>query len=86
MTKKDLVAKLAEKLDSTKVEAEGILELLFSEIIIPALKAGDEVVLPELGKLKVRATKERKGVTNGKSWTKPAGKKVSLKVSSTFEL
>ena len=79
MTKKELVAKLAEKLDSTKVEAEGIIELLFSEIIIPALKAGDEVVLPELGKLKVRAT-------NGKAWTKPAGKKVSLKVSSTFEI
>ena len=82
MTKKELVAKLAEKLDSTKVEAEGIIELLFSEIIIPALK----VVLPELGKFKVRATKERKGVTNGKSWVKPAGKKVTLKVSSTFEL
>lgn len=86
MTKKELVALYAEKLGVTKVEAEKHIETFVSEIIIPALKEGQEVVLPELGKFVVKQTKETSGSINGVAWTKPAGRKVSFKVSSKFEL
>lgn len=65
MTKKDLVAKIAEDTGHTKADVEKILDSLGS-VAAAELLGNGEVPLPGLGKLKAKARKARMG-TNPKT-------------------
>lgn len=77
MTKAEFINRLAEKTTYMKSSCDEILKYV-CEIIQEELKAGGEVSLPSVGKLKVKATKERKGRNprTGEEITIPAGKKI----------
>lgn len=72
----------------SKKEAKEIVESIFNEMV-KELKSGNEVYLPEIGKLKVKQTSARSGkvVREGKEipWTKPAGKTVKLSLSQSLK-
>jgi DNA-binding protein HU-beta len=84
MNKAELTAAVATKLEVSKAEAGRIIETVLGEIIAGAVATG-ECVVPGLGKLEVKETAARSGVSKmggvEKTWTKPAGKKISLKLS-----
>lgn len=82
MTKNELVAHLAEKADVTKGKAGAVLQAL-SDLIQVELRSGRDVVIPDVGRLHVRAVAERRGVSPStkQPYTKPAHKAVKLKVS-----
>ncbi|HHW58301.1 MAG TPA: HU family DNA-binding protein [Clostridia bacterium] len=60
MNKADLVAKIAEKSELTKKDAEKALNA-FIEAVEEALKSGDKVQLVGFGTFEVRERAERKG-------------------------
>lgn len=84
MNKAQLVDAVATKLEVSKAEAGRVIESVIGEIIAGA-KADGECVIPGLGKLEVKETAARTGVSKmggvEKAWTKPAGKKLGLKLS-----
>jgi DNA-binding protein HU-beta len=84
MNKAQLIETLASKLDVNKTEAGRVLDTVLSTII-EGTKTDGECVVPGLGKLVVTETAARSGVSKmggvEKAWTKPAGKKISLKLS-----
>ena len=65
----------------TKKVAGEIVNEVFEKILNSVVESG-EVVLPELGKLKLVETSARSGEINGKKWEKPAGKTIKLRLSS----
>ena len=82
MNKATLIATLAEKLGTTKTEAGETLDIVISTIVGATVTDG-ECVIPGLGKLKVKATKETSGkAPNGTTWTKPAGKTIKLSLGA----
>ena len=84
MNKAQLTEAVAAELEVSKAEAGRIIETVISGIIAGAVKDG-EAVIPGLGKLVVAETAARSGVSKmggvEKAWTKPAGKKLALKLS-----
>lgn len=84
MNKTELIASVATKLDISKAKAGETLESIF-EVITSAVVETGEVTLPKLGKLKMVDVAESKGVAMGKAWTKPAHKKIKLKLSKEGE-
>lgn len=58
MNKQELIAKFAERLDTSKAEAERIMND-FVTVIREGLKEGNDVVLPYIGKLKVKTRSAR---------------------------
>lgn len=60
MTKNDLIAALAEVTDTTKKQAGDFLAA-FNSIAADALKANDDVILGDLGKLKPVSRAARTG-------------------------
>lgn len=84
MNKTELIASVATKLDISKAKAGETLESIF-EVITAAVVETGEVTLPKLGKLKMADVAESKGVAMGKAWTKPAHKKIKLKLSKEGE-
>ena len=85
MNKTQLIDAVASQLDITKAKASSTLDTVFG-ILSSAVVSDGEVVLPNFGKLKMTAVKETKGVAMGKHWSKPAHKKVKLKLSTDGEL
>jgi nucleoid DNA-binding protein len=84
MNKAELTSAVATKLEVSKTEAGHLIETVIGEIITGAIATG-ECVVPGLGKLEVKETSARSGVSKmggvEKAWTKPAGKKLALKLS-----
>jgi nucleoid DNA-binding protein len=80
MTKNDLVTHLATKADVTKGKAGAVLVAL-SDLIHVELRSGREVVIPDVGRLHVRAVAERRGISPAtkQPYTKPAHKAAKFK-------
>jgi len=60
MTKAELVTKIANKLNIQLKQAEAFLDAQ-TEVVTDVLKANDEVTLPGLGKLSVKAKAAKAG-------------------------
>ncbi len=60
MNQAELVKALASEASLTNKEAEGVLKKL-GDVVTEAMANGDEVTLPGLGKLTVKARAARKG-------------------------
>ena len=60
MTKTELVAKIAESAEMTKVQAEKALNV-FTTVVTAALKAGDKVALPGFGTFSAATRSARTG-------------------------
>lgn len=75
MTKSDLVARLAEKTESTKTEAARSLEAIL-DVITEALAEGEKITLVGFGTFKVSERKAREGrnPSTGNTITIPASK------------
>ncbi|SMB86546.1 HU family DNA-binding protein [Deinococcus hopiensis] len=84
--KAQLVETVADKTGLTKKQSDAAVEAML-ESVIGGLRAGQNVTLPGLGTLSVKATAARTGVKPGTSEKIqiPAGKKVSYKVASTLK-
>ena len=64
MNKSELVEALAEKMDTTKAEAQRIIDAVFDTkdgVITRTLKAGDRVQITGFGTFETRKRKARKG-------------------------
>ena len=85
VSKKDLVAEIAEKYELTKKLSHDIVTDLFASITNHV--AQDHVVRTELGKFERRETAERKGRNpqNGKELVIPASAKPAFKASKQFK-
>lgn len=80
MNKKELVNNLATRLEMTKVDAEAMLDD-FCAVLADLVAEGNNVTLPEVGKIEIRERGERNG-TNPKTKEKiviPARKTVGFK-------
>lgn len=84
MNKAQLIEAIATKLDISKAKAGTTLQDIFEVIATSVVDTG-EVTLPILGKLKMVDVAETKGVAMGKPWSKPAHKKLKLKLSKEGE-
>lgn len=86
MTKAEFINRLAGKTAYMKSSCDEILGHVF-EIIKEELKAGGEVSLPSVGKLKIKTTKERKGRNprTGEALLIPAGKKVVFSIAKELK-
>jgi len=84
MNKAQLIATVAEKMNTSKAEAGRTVDTVISTIIEGTV-AG-ECTVPGLGKLVVVDTAARKGVSQlggvEKAWSKPAGKTIKLRLST----
>jgi len=60
MTKKEFVNTIQEKLCTDNLKQAGEVLDVIGEIITDALKSGDEIVLPEIGKFLVKEKAARK--------------------------
>lgn len=85
-TKPELIAALAENSGQTKLATTAVLEAL-ENFVGATLVHGGEVTLPGIGKFSVKDTPPRTGVSpaNGQPYSKPAGRKVSFKVSKSLK-
>ena len=82
MNKAELINSVSEKLGVSKKEATETIESVLETIIAATVETG-ECVIPGLGKLKVRDTKETSGTApNGTAWAKAAGKTIKLALSA----
>ncbi|WP_341678142.1 HU family DNA-binding protein [Niveibacterium sp. SC-1] len=60
MNKSDLISKLAEAAGHSKKDTEAVVDAL-AGVVAQALAAGDDVTLPGIGKLAVKAKAARTG-------------------------
>jgi DNA-binding protein HU-beta len=86
MNKKQLIERIVEHTDLSKVEAEQHLEV-FTAAVSEALKAGEEVQLPGFGKFYVREQKAREGRNpqSGEKMNIPASKVPAFKAGKAFK-
>lgn len=86
MTKAELVAALAQNMGTTKADADRCLNAI-GEVVTSAIKGGDEVTLPGIGKLAAVQKAERQGRNprTGVTKTIPAKKAVKFKAASVLK-
>lgn len=91
MTKKEVIEAVVEELPTeksaiSKLEVEFVIES-FCRVAAAELLGGGEVTLYGLGKLKLKATKERKGWNprTGEALVIPAGRKVVFSPFGNFK-
>lgn len=86
LTKSELVNALAKQTGTTKADAARCLDAI-GDIITTALSNGDEVTLPNIGKLAVVQKAERQGRNprTGETKTIPAQKALKFKVASALK-
>lgn len=87
MTKGELIEAFADHANLSRAEAGRQIDWLVTKIMSAAVENSDGATIPGLGKLKVVETKSRTGKVTmgekaGETWSKPAGKKFKLLVSS----
>jgi len=87
MTKSDMAEKLAEKLNITKQQAEGIINI-FTNSIIEALSKGDKVEIRGFGSFRVRhrSAKEGRNPKTGEKVFVPPKKVPFFKTGKEFRL
>ena len=86
MTKKELVAAMAEKTEQTKKDTEVMLNTLI-DVISETLSNGEEVAIAGLGKFEVRERAARNGRNpqTGEAITIPATKAVGFKAAKALK-
>ena len=86
MKKSDLVAKIAEKADITKTNADAALVAL-AEVVSEGLKADQKIAIPGLGTfaVKERAARTGRNPHTGETIEIAAAKVPSFKVSKTLK-
>ncbi len=86
MTKTELIGALAERAGVTKTQAKKVLDA-FWEVVSEALKKGEEVNIPGMGKFYLSERSERKGRNprTGEVITIPARKLPAFKVGSELK-
>lgn len=86
MTKKELIAKIAEKMDGTKKAADENLTAIV-EVVTEALEAGEDVKIPGLGTFTVveRAAREGRNPATGEALHIEASKAPKFKASSALK-
>lgn len=87
MTKSDMAERLAEKLNITKQQAEGIINI-FTNSIIEALAKGDKVEIRGFGSFRVRhrSAKEGRNPKTGSKVFVPPKKVPFFKTGKEFRL
>jgi DNA-binding protein HU-beta len=86
MTKTQLVATLAERMDSDKKTAGAALDAL-SEIVTSEVSGGGAVTLPGLGKFYCRERPERmvRNPATGEQFKKEADKQVKMTIAKALK-
>ena len=86
MTKTQLVAALAEEMDSDKKTASGALDAVIA-IITREVSGGGAVTLPGVGKIYCRERPERmvRNPATGETFQKPADKVVKVTVAKALK-
>lgn len=86
MTKLDLITKIAEKTNNTKVNIEFMLDT-FIDTMVESLKNGEKVSLAGLGNLTVVERKARKGrnLNTGKEVLIPARKVIKFSTTKALK-
>ena len=86
MTKTQLVAALAEAMDTDKKTATAAVDAL-TDIITREVSAGGAVTLPGVGKIACRARPERqvRNPATGETMTKPADKAVKVTIAKALK-
>ena len=86
MTKTQLVAAIAEKMDTEKKTASAALDAI-TEIITEEVSQGGAVTLPGIGKIACRARPERqvRNPATGETMTKPADKAVKMTIAKALK-
>lgn len=84
MTKSELKELIAINEDIPKIEAERYIDAVF-DAIKEGLRKDGKVAIHKTLIIEVRDTNAQSGTINGTAWSKPAGKKIVVKVSENFE-
>ena len=86
MTKTQLVAALAEAMDTDKKTATAAVDAL-TDIITREVSAGGAVTLPGVGKIACRARPERqvRNPATGETMTKPADRAVKMTIAKALK-
>lgn len=84
MNKPELKKLIAERNEISQVDAEKYINA-FIDGVGEALKQDNKVAIQGFMNFEIKDTKPSSGVINGIEWEKPAGKKVSTKISKAFE-
>lgn len=86
MTKADLIAKIAEAADTTKVDAEKVLNATF-DVLTDALSEGEKVQILGFGtfEAKERAAREGRNPATGEAMHIPAMKVPSFKAADKLK-
>ena len=86
MTKTQLVAALADQMNSDKKTASAALDAL-SEVVTKEVAAGGAVTIPGIGKVVCRARPERqvRNPATGETMTKPADKVVKVTIAKALK-
>jgi DNA-binding protein HU-beta len=86
MTKLDLITKIAEKTNNTKINTEFMLDA-FIDTMVESLKSGEKVSLAGLGNLNVVERKARKGrnLNTGKEVLIPARKVITFSTTKALK-
>ena len=86
MKKKDLIKALAENAGTTQADSERVLDAL-TDTIVRAMKRGEEVTIPGIGKLTVaqRAPKAARNPITGEAVQVPARLAPKFSASSTLK-
>ena len=84
MTKNELKKLIAETNEGmSQVDAEKAIDMVFEGIKTGLIQDG-KVGIYKTMTLEVKDTKPSSGVINGVEWSKPAGKRISVKVADAF--
>lgn len=86
MTKNQLVAALAEKMDSDKKTAGAALDAI-GALVAQEVAAGGAITLPGIGKIACRARPERqvRNPQTGETMTKPADRAVKVTIAKALK-
>ncbi|WP_299654931.1 HU family DNA-binding protein [uncultured Jannaschia sp.] len=86
LTKTQLVAEMAEKLDTDKKSAAAALDAL-SAIVLEQVAAGGAVTIPDIGKVYCRDRPERmvRNPATGEQLKKPADRQVKVTVAKRLK-
>ena len=83
MTKQELIKDVAGQLEISQKDAEKYINAVFEGIKTGLIQDG-KVGIYKTMTLEVKDTKPSSGVINGVEWSKPAGKRISVKVADAF--
>ncbi|WP_299655503.1 HU family DNA-binding protein [uncultured Jannaschia sp.] len=86
LTKTQLVAEMAEKLDTDKKSAAAALDAL-SAIVLEQVAAGGAITIPDVGKISCRDRPERmvRNPATGEQLKKPADRQVKVTVAKRLK-